>query len=70
MRTVGNGIKMGWKYDDKQAEKMFLLREREGLAYRTIGHRFGTGPGHTRSIVRRYRGSLPAEITKPTKGEK
>tara|TARA_Y100001951_G_C11189039_1_gene210354 strand:+ start:49 stop:315 length:267 start_codon:yes stop_codon:yes gene_type:complete len=51
---------MGWKYDDKQAEKMFLLREREGLAYRTIGQRFGTDPGHARTIVARYRRSLPS----------
>ena len=51
---------MGWKYDDKQAEKMFLLREREGLEYRVIGQRFGTDGGHARNIVARYRRSLPS----------
>ena len=51
---------MGWKYDDKQAEKMFLLREKEGLEYRTIGQRFGTDGGHARNIVARYRRSLPS----------
>ena len=51
---------MGWKYDDKQAEKMFLLREKEGLEYRVIGQRFGTDGGHARNIVARYRRSLPS----------
>ena len=51
---------MGWKYDDKQAEKMFLLREKEGLEYRVIGQRFGTDGGHARNVVRRYRRSLPS----------
>ena len=51
---------MGWKYDDKQAEKMFLLREKEGLEYRTIGQRFGTDGGHARHIVARNRRSLPS----------
>ncbi len=51
---------MGWKYDDKQAKKMFLLRDKEGLEYRTIGERFGTDGGHIRNIVRNYRRSLPS----------
>ena len=51
---------MGWKYDDKQAEKMFLLRETQGLEYRVIGQRFGTDGGHARNIVARYRRSLPS----------
>ena len=51
---------MGWKYDDKQAEKMFLLRETQGLEYRVIGQRFGTDGGHARTIVARYRRSLPS----------
>ena len=51
---------MGWKYDDKQAEKMFLLRETQGLEYRVIGQRFGTDGGHARHIVARYRRSLPS----------
>ena len=51
---------MGWKYDDKQAEKMFLLRETQGLEYRGIGQRFGTDGGHARNIVARYRRSLPS----------
>ena len=55
----GQWYKMGWKYNDKQAEKMFLLREKEGLEYRVIGQRFGTDGGHARNIVRRYRRSLP-----------
>ena len=50
---------MGWKYDDKQAEKMFLLRETQGLEYSIIGKRFGTTGGHAKHIVARYRRSLP-----------
>ena len=51
---------MGWKYDDKQAEKMFLLRQTQGLENRVIGQRFGTAGGHARNIVARYRRSLPS----------
>ena len=56
----GQWYKMGWKYNDKQAKKMFLLREKEGLEYGVIGQRFGTDGGHTRNIVNRYRRSLPS----------
>ena len=58
--ACGLWYKMGWKYDDKQAEKMFLLREKEGLEYRVIGQRFGTDGGHARNVVARYRRSLPS----------
>ena len=58
--ACGLWYKMGWKYNDKQAEKMFLLREKEGLEYRVIGQRFGTDGGHARNIVARYRRSLPS----------
>ena len=56
---------MGWKYNDKQVEKMFLLRDKEGLEYRTIGQRFGTDGGHARNIIARYRRSLPREARDP-----
>ena len=58
--ACGLWYKMGWKYGDKQAEKMFLLREKEGLEYSVIGKRFGTTGGHAKHIVARYRRSLPS----------
>ena len=49
---------MGWKYDDKQVDKMVRLHDQEGLSYRTIGKRFGTDAGHTRTLVRNRRSLL------------
>ena len=58
--ACGLWYKMGGKYNDKQAEKMFLLHTTQGLQYSVIGKRFGTTGGHAKHIVARYRRSLPS----------